>query len=364
MIIRRKLIPKAFTLVELLVVIAIVGLIAAISIIALNSARAKSRDAKRAADIKQISTALALFFNDAGRYPDDLEWASGSLEYNGQTYLAVIPSAPSPADGSCDGATNQFSYTQDDNGASYTITFCTGGVVGALAGGELCATPSGMNSCNVGGGGGVAACSGSTSCGDTCSYGGEDYPTVSINGQCWFAKNLNIGTMVPGVNNQTNDGIMEKYCYNDNSADCTTYGGLYQWDEVMQYSVSEGAQGVCPSGWHVPTDAEQHALDDYLKDPGQDCNPNRNHLSYPWGWECDTAGTKLKLGGSSGFEGLFAGYRDAGNGSFALQENSGLFWSSLSNGASAWRRHLDSSSLVARAYNDQNFGFSVRCIQD
>jgi len=59
---------KAFTLIELLVVIAIIGLIATLSVIALGNARSKSRDSKKVGDIKQVQTALELFFNDQGRY--------------------------------------------------------------------------------------------------------------------------------------------------------------------------------------------------------------------------------------------------------------------------------------------------------
>ncbi|OIO06909.1 hypothetical protein AUJ35_03135 [Candidatus Falkowbacteria bacterium CG1_02_41_21] len=64
---------KAFTLIELLVVIAIIGILATVSIISLSNARAKSRDAKRAGDMKQVQTALELFFNDNNRYPTATE---------------------------------------------------------------------------------------------------------------------------------------------------------------------------------------------------------------------------------------------------------------------------------------------------
>lgn len=60
---------KAFTLIELLVVIAIIGLLSTISIIALNQARAKARDSKRLADIRQIRTALEVYFDKNGHYP-------------------------------------------------------------------------------------------------------------------------------------------------------------------------------------------------------------------------------------------------------------------------------------------------------
>ena len=70
---------KAFTLIELLVVIAIIGILATISIVSLSNARAKSRDAKRAGDMKQVQTALELFFNDKGRYPSASEWDANQI---------------------------------------------------------------------------------------------------------------------------------------------------------------------------------------------------------------------------------------------------------------------------------------------
>ena len=64
---------------------------------------------------------------------------------------------------------------------------------------------------------------------------GKIYNTVLIGTQCWFVQNLNIGTKFIGSANQTNNGIIEKYCYNNDDANCAIYGGLYQWDEAMQY---------------------------------------------------------------------------------------------------------------------------------
>ena len=46
----------------------------------------------------------------------------------------------------------------------------------------------------------------------------------------------------------TNNGIIEKYCYDNNPANCAIYGGLYQWNEMMQYTTQQGAQGICPNG--------------------------------------------------------------------------------------------------------------------
>ncbi len=186
---------------------------------------------------------------------------------------------------------------------------------------------------------------------------GNSYPTVLIGTQCWMAKNLNIGTQITGTTNQTNNGTIEKYCYANNASNCTTYGGLYQWDEMMQYTETAGTQGICPVGWHIPTDAQQHILDDYLSPSA--CDPNRVNL-----WSCDPAGTALKSGGSSGFNGLLAGYRNT-DGSFANLSTYTHFWSSTVSGSSAWSRSLDSTNAtVLRLENDQAYGFSVRCLKD
>ena len=143
---------KAFTLIELLVVIAIIGILATISVIALSNARSKARDTKRVADIKQVQTALELFFNDKGRYPTTAEFNVGSLfstsTLGTTTYMTAIPSAATPPDGSCSSSTNPFGYTGSTDGSSYTLSFCLGGNTGSLAAGAACATPMGMTNTN------------------------------------------------------------------------------------------------------------------------------------------------------------------------------------------------------------------------
>ena len=99
-------------------------------------------------------------------------------------------------------------------------------------------------------------------CGETpINYGYKWYHTVQIGTQCWIKENLDVGTMIPGIGySQQNNGVIEKFCYGDNETNCQLYGGIYQWDEAMQYDTTEGAQGICPPGWHIPTLADFQTL--------------------------------------------------------------------------------------------------------
>ena len=94
----------------------------------------------------------------------------------------------------------------------------------------------------------------------TVNYEGRTYNTIKIGDQCWLKENLDVGNILNKTTPQTNNGLIERYCYDDDPANCLTYGGLYQWDEVMQYSTTPGVQGICPNGWHVPTRAEYDLL--------------------------------------------------------------------------------------------------------
>jgi uncharacterized protein (TIGR02145 family) len=96
------------------------------------------------------------------------------------------------------------------------------------------------------------------------SRDGQSYPIIGISDQCWMAKNMNIGTMISASAPQLNDSSIQKYCYADSSSYCYMYGGLYQWDEAMQYSEAEKASGICPSGWHIPSEEEYETLSNNL----------------------------------------------------------------------------------------------------
>jgi len=355
---------KAFTLIELLVAIAIIGILATVSIISLSNARAKSRDAKRAGDMKQVQTALELFFNDNNRYPTAEEFELGSIFSTStagtSTYLQIIPTAPTPVDGICTSNQNNFYYAQTDNGNSYTISFCLGNTTGTLVSGPKCLTPGGiLNSacfeC------GVNTIIVSSLAGHVCNTGAPDYDqcvygTVQIGTQCWIANNFNVGSIVTGATTQTDNSILEKHCYSNDFNNCLVNGGLYQRSEAMQYSVIEGAQGLCPSGWHLPSDTDWYVLENYLTDMGNTCDANRSGA-----WDCSSAATKLRTGGSSGFNGTFSGYRGS-SGSFNGQGTYAYLWSSS---PSLYSRYWYTGySTVFRSTYPATYGLLARCVKD
>jgi prepilin-type N-terminal cleavage/methylation domain-containing protein len=137
---------QGFTLIELLVVIAIIGLLSTLTVLALNSARARARDAKRVADVKQIQTALELYFNDMNDYPAtaSVQPSSTIFTSNG-TYLQSVPVAPTPADGNCTTTSNTYSYTyRAGTPVSYTLNYCLGGSTAGAGAGLQTATPAGI----------------------------------------------------------------------------------------------------------------------------------------------------------------------------------------------------------------------------
>lgn len=140
--------PTGFTLIELLVVISIIGLLSTLAVVALNNARMKSRDAKRLSDIRQIQTALELYFNDSNDYPATAQ--PPSMVFGGTTYMANYPTNPTPADVATSvtgcGGTSYYTYTRNAGPpVSYSILYCLGAPTAGITGGVAHrATPAGI----------------------------------------------------------------------------------------------------------------------------------------------------------------------------------------------------------------------------
>lgn len=150
---------QGFTLIELLVVISIIGLLSVMTMIGLNIARAKSRDTKRVADIKQIQKGLEMFYADNLSYPtvasattlgtgSALALCGNALAATctGTAYMIDVPAAPPIVESGC--AASTYSYVSSATSGvstSYTITFCLGNAIGDLGAGLRTATPAGVN---------------------------------------------------------------------------------------------------------------------------------------------------------------------------------------------------------------------------
>jgi uncharacterized protein (TIGR02145 family) len=192
------------------------------------------------------------------------------------------------------------------------------------------------------------------------------YATVLIGTQCWMKQNLNLGTRLDGTAYQTDNDIFEKYCYDDLESSCGIYGGLYLWDEMMQYSVEAGVRGICPNGWHLPADTEWCVLATSI-----DATVNCSAIT----WTGTDAGSKMKstdgwdagFGGSntSGFTGRPAGDRST-DGDFYNLGLYAYFWTSTRyNAGIAWKWALAyNRNDIARIWDDIDYGFSVRCIKN
>jgi uncharacterized protein (TIGR02145 family) len=253
-------------------------------------------------------------------------------------------------------------YLSEDGGVKWApLTSCLSGDVGAnVAAGRRTAVWD-VLACReslVGGSirfkvrtGKLGPCSGA----EVVRFDGYDYPTVAIGTQCWFKENLRSdnyrnGDAIPG--NLTNDQWRTsttsgaQAVYGNDASSLATYGRLYNW-----FAVND-ARGLCPSGFHVPTDEEWKELEGTL---GGTSAAGAAMKATSWG------GTN-----SSGFSALPGGLRASGGGGFGGQGDDGYWWSSSLDGAFAWYRFLFSGySPVYRNLDlGPRYGFSVRCVRD
>ena len=193
-------------------------------------------------------------------------------------------------------------------------------------------------------------------CGDLVSHDGYDYSTVLIGDQCWFAENCRY---LPVVSSSSAGSETSPYYYvygyegstveeAKATSNYETYGVLYNWPAVM-------TEGICPSGWHIPSDEEFTELTDFLGGESV-AGGKMKEAGYDHWYSPNTGATN-----SSGWTGLPGGYRAPGG----FGGNQGRWWSASESGASSWRRLLSGSSEdVDRNINNRYYGYSARCVRD
>ena len=200
---------------------------------------------------------------------------------------------------------------------------------------------------------------------------GQVYNTVLIGTQCWMAQNMNIGIRINLTENQEDNVVYEKYCYDDLESNCEIYGGLYQWAETVQYlngatnssswdPVPTGhVQGICLAGWHVPDTNDWSVLVNYLGGSSIAGGALKEEGTAHW-IAPNTGATN-----TSGFTALPGGYSSIIYGFISLG-SLGDFWSSTqySSVFGIDRYLLTSNTIVWGSYWGKTIGYSVRCVRD
>ena len=196
--------------------------------------------------------------------------------------------------------------------------------------------------------------------GEVADIEGNLYRIIQIGTQMWMVENLRTSryadsTLIPEINNyslwqSTTDGA---WCWYDTSQVYNLpYGKLYNW-----YAINDG-RGICPSGWHVPTDAEWTTLTNFLGgESGAGGKLKESGLAH---WTAPN----VDATNESGFTGLPGGYRES-NGNFFETGTYGSWWSETEyQTIFAWYRNLFTiNGDVLKAPAQQNTGRSVRCVK-
>ncbi len=379
-----KNIHRGFTLIELLIVIGIIAILAAAIIIAINPGQqfAQARDATRQGHINSINKAILSYM----------------ISHYGDLSGLNLPSTPTEICGVINPSSNECDNLVD--------------LTPLIEGGHLSAVPTDPSGGVLTNGTGYRiftygsdpAIHASNSETRTIQAGnwsftdprdGNTYKTVLIGDQLWMAENLkydNGCTTQTWVNSYDVGwcGIPQSPEPCTLGVDCTPeegYGLLYQWSAAMAGDTNEGDQGICPTGWHLPTDDEWHTLELYVVSVINSLNTQYPCSTSETGWQrCADAGNGNQ-GGSNGvgqalkqlgigsgvglgtdlvgFNLKLSGYRHVTDGRFRSFDSRGYWWSSSPSESNAWFRDLILSySTIARFAGSRGNGCSVRCLQD
>jgi len=376
---------KAFTLIELLVVIAIIGILSGAVIVAMSGTQESATDARIKAAMDQLRSSIEIYgLFHGSNYGSDYRGLDSDEEVS--LLISDIESQAGVVSTiDISGSGNKYCLSTNLKSSDDKWCIDSSGFVGI---GDYS-----NQVCYYGSSGGGS----SWSCGNSFIDFRDSniYPSVQIGTQCWMAKNL---AYLPSVVGPRTGSETTPYYYvygydgTDVSAakvnsNYTTYGVLYNWPAAMNGQTGEGVQGICPSGWHLPTDAEWNVLETYTVSVINSPNPQYPCSTSEYGWRrcADDSGTdaggtygagkSLKKVGQGtgvgagddlvGFSALLAGYRYT-NGSFYDLGSYPSFWSSSASSSSdAWSRDLYTSDSAVYRYNyNKAFGFSVRCLRD
>lgn len=414
---------QGFTLVEILTALAIICLLITISVVATLQARMRSRDSRRISDATTIMNALESYYAANQSYPTMITEGQpimlGSMEL-----LKTVPNNPFPrTDGGC--ADEGYVYTTTSTG--YKLTFCLGSDHGRFSKGVVICKNGNCGikddcSGEIVDGEGIrypiieignqcwmamhlkskrrpnSACvnipQGYAVDGDCMTqqggywYGGfGGCPAGCIPGSRRDCIKLNPpiygSSQNYGWDDRGFDIISANYEYPPvlNNSTCNLRGALYTWSGAMNLNddalgdncnsmscnhlISTPHRGICPQNWHIPTDQEFNILEQYLTNSPFTCDSNRNSTSSP---SCQNAGTRLVVGGDSGFNAILLGIREGYSGdSFSLINEQTRFWTTTVGpaGYEAVVRTLKTGdSGTYRHYQSKDSALAVRCIRD
>lgn len=204
----------------------------------------------------------------------------------------------------------------------------------------------------------------------TIDYDGQIYNTVQIYSQCWFKENLNVGTKINSNINPTDNDTIEKYCFGNNAYYCNGWGGLYFWNELMNYTYETGGQGICPDGWHIPDDLDWQILEGLADSEYNIEDPEWRNSD----WRGSDAGGNLKQTGTISWTPPNTGATDALGltvlpAGYFVQNDfwglgyKGIYWSSDSD--YKYYRHMDwNQKMIKKGNGGDGLAISVRCVKD
>ena len=197
----------------------------------------------------------------------------------------------------------------------------------------------------------------------TVYYQGKTYHTTLIGSQCWMKENLNYATG-------------NSWCYENSQLNCDKYGRLYDWQTIMNGAnssngIPSGVQGICPDGWHIPSDREWKILEG-----NTDSLYNTSYAGWnTFDWRGSNAGKRLKTA---------TGWYEDGNGTdvysfsakpgawrnysgfFYFYLEGAFFWTSTKEGTddAIYRKLYYTRDEIERNHMPVGYGMSVRCVRD